>query len=289
MVWSPSEAQFLTENKSDYLTPLIPIDNDEGKKWSTQWVCLCTLCNSLHTTEAQILKYGFAKTCGCLKRSGKRKDLKGQTFGFLKALYREPDTFFTPGSDIWICQCYCGKKVSRCSRNLLHKNNQSCGCRNPHTIKNIAGERYNRLKALYPVYPKDSNRTKWACKCTCGAITRVGISSLQSGHTKSCGCLYNQMRSNSGISKTPGVPEDVWKDVLNKHGTKCVKCGTSSKNGFITCDHIIPKSKGGGNNFSNLQPLCYKCNLSKGDHIECFICEDVCHHYASSLKYLIKG
>lgn len=32
-------------------------------------------------------------------------------------------------------------------------------------------------------------------------------------------------------------------------------------------DHIVPQSKGGGDELSNLQRLCNECNLSKSDSI----------------------
>lgn len=36
---------------------------------------------------------------------------------------------------------------------------------------------------------------------------------------------------------------------------------------LMTIDHILPKSKGGGNNIENLQPMCNSCNAKKGDKV----------------------
>lgn len=36
----------------------------------------------------------------------------------------------------------------------------------------------------------------------------------------------------------------------------------------LTVDHIVPKSKGGSNDMSNLRPLCCSCNHKKADKME---------------------
>lgn len=44
----------------------------------------------------------------------------------------------------------------------------------------------------------------------------------------------------------------------------CAYCGGASKDSILELEHIIPKSKGGSNRFSNLSIACRKCNLDKG-------------------------
>jgi len=43
------------------------------------------------------------------------------------------------------------------------------------------------------------------------------------------------------------------------------KCGYCSSTWNLTIDHIIPKSRGGDNSWSNLVTCCYSCNLRKAD------------------------
>ena len=45
---------------------------------------------------------------------------------------------------------------------------------------------------------------------------------------------------------------------------KCLCCGRKAR---LTMDHIVPLSKGGGNDISNIQPLCMTCNNKKNDRI----------------------
>lgn len=52
------------------------------------------------------------------------------------------------------------------------------------------------------------------------------------------------------------------RSVFERDGFQCKMCGTKEK---LTIDHVRPVSKGGGNEFENLQTLCLSCNCSKGD------------------------
>lgn len=50
--------------------------------------------------------------------------------------------------------------------------------------------------------------------------------------------------------------------VLQRDGMACVYCGTTEA--ALQLDHVIPKSRGGSDDPSNLVAACKRCNTSKG-------------------------
>lgn len=44
-------------------------------------------------------------------------------------------------------------------------------------------------------------------------------------------------------------------------GGRCVACKTEAP---LEADHVIPLTKEGRSDLSNIQPLCKKCNMAKG-------------------------
>lgn len=51
-------------------------------------------------------------------------------------------------------------------------------------------------------------------------------------------------------------------NIYRRDGHACGYCGSKSN---LTLDHVIPKSKGGGNTWQNLVTCCKKCNSTKDD------------------------
>jgi len=49
--------------------------------------------------------------------------------------------------------------------------------------------------------------------------------------------------------------------IYKRDNYQCVYCGSNKE---LTLDHVVPKSKGGGNEWTNLVTSCFKCNLKKG-------------------------
>jgi len=50
-------------------------------------------------------------------------------------------------------------------------------------------------------------------------------------------------------------------NIFRRDGLKCLYCD-SNKN--LTIDHVIPRSRGGGNTWENLATCCSRCNVKKG-------------------------
>ncbi|MGI2907442.1 HNH endonuclease [Tolypothrix sp. VBCCA 56010] len=60
------------------------------------------------------------------------------------------------------------------------------------------------------------------------------------------------------------IPASVRVSALHTDGYKCVFCGRTTQQAQLEVDHILPFSKGGSNDISNLQTLCLNCNRGKG-------------------------
>lgn len=54
-------------------------------------------------------------------------------------------------------------------------------------------------------------------------------------------------------------------EVLKRARRYCESCGVSGDEKALEVDHIVPRSKGGSDELSNLQALCYSCNAMKRD------------------------
>lgn len=65
-------------------------------------------------------------------------------------------------------------------------------------------------------------------------------------------------------TKRPSIPACWMRAIEAKCEERCVFCGNDNRQEF-TYDHIVPLSKGGLHEVTNLQLACSLCNGSKGD------------------------
>ena len=115
------------------------------------------------------------------------KDLTGQRFGRLVCRYPTKGRG-SGGGVVWFCTCDCGNTCLAVSTQLTKGYKRSCGCLSHPPLKDFVGKRFGKLTvAAYA--GKWSGMHRWRCVCDCKNETVVGQTLLQSGKTKSCGCL----------------------------------------------------------------------------------------------------
>jgi 5-methylcytosine-specific restriction endonuclease McrA len=61
-----------------------------------------------------------------------------------------------------------------------------------------------------------------------------------------------------------------WIQLVEASGSKCLKCQMPGNYRTLHRDHVIPASKGGSSDITNIQPLCVSCNSGKGNKTEDF-------------------
>ncbi len=160
---------------------------DGRKNGYTIWRCKCD-CSKEILLDTRALQRGTITSCGCdTNVTPGQKDLTGIRFGRLVCI--EPtDQRSKSGGTIWKCKCDCGSECFAVSTQLTQGYKKSCGCLSHPPIKNYIGKRFGQLTVIR-YYGKIDGAHRWECKCDCGNVTVVHQTLLQSGKTKSCGCL----------------------------------------------------------------------------------------------------
>jgi 5-methylcytosine-specific restriction endonuclease McrA len=72
------------------------------------------------------------------------------------------------------------------------------------------------------------------------------------------GYVRNNNHSNAKFSR---------KNIFLRDDYTCQYCGEKLDPKYLTCDHIVPKSRGGITEWSNIVTSCTRCNLRKGDKL----------------------
>ena len=182
-----------------------------------------------------ICYYSFLIQKGFLLR---RENLVGCKFGKLtvdEMLYDYNGTGITK----CLCHCDCGKtNILRYAYNLKKAELSSCGCAKKEVVKqscgkDINGKRFGRLVVLETYWEEIPPKVK--CKCDCGNIFISRKNDVQSGHTKSCGCINADVLKEINDVDHTGKISDYGVEILSKSGKnkynqqlwncKCGYCG----------------------------------------------------------------
>jgi len=73
---------------------------------------------------------------------------------------------------------------------------------------------------------------------------------------------YRQITSKSTRKFKDKIPQRLRTQVFERDAYRCITCGSYLG---LHADHVIPESHGGPTTLENLQTLCSKCNLLKGN------------------------
>lgn len=147
----------------------------------------------------------------------------------------------------WKCVCDCGNSVIVGGSELLKRRRTTCGKCGIRKRKDITGEKFNYLTALYPVSKRgESRRVIWRFRCDCGNEIDALGTLVSNGYLKSCGkCkrALNDYLDSIRVDYTEQQFEGI--EVLERLPTKstksvpyrcrCKHCG----NEFIVTDHAL--------------------------------------------------
>lgn len=167
------------------------------------WECHCD-CGTVRRIPGHYLTSGDTRSCGCLRKEVAARSNQtvypGEKYGRITVV--EKVGYTRGGKVLWRCKCECGRETSSTSSDLHAGHIRSCGClrselTSTRTTKIKPGQRYGRLVILRRV-PCNTKQVQscWECQCDCGSVVRVSRRCLQSGHTKSCGCLLPEWLRN---------------------------------------------------------------------------------------------
>lgn len=126
----------------------------------------------------------------------------GNEFGWLTVIELADSKY---GRKRYRCKCRCGKEVIKIGTYLRKGNTTSCGCArsknflgvNSRRYKDLTGMSFGKLTVIR-VVNFEGGHARFLCKCECGNMKVISSPSLQSGQTKSCGCLQFSLDGSVG-------------------------------------------------------------------------------------------
>ena len=131
-----------------------------------------------------------------------------------------------------------------------------------------------------------NGKIRWVCECICGKMTTTTSHNLQSGDTKSCGCLKREVQSKPyGVAARNRVKKAYLQNAKKRNlpwnlsdeqfaillAQNCFYCGIRPSTKVVDTayhflyngiDRLDPKN---GYNWENVVPCCSRCNWAKSD------------------------
>ena len=184
-------------------------------------MCRCD-CGTVRYVLERSLLYGGSESCGCATIENSLKatsyELTGHTYGDLTVIRKaEEHARDARGGIWWRCKCVCGNESDVLASLLITGRKKHCGCKSAspkYYYKDITGQVFNRLTALYPTQERTAKgQIIWHCRCERGEEVNVGYNELVYCDLQSCGCKKKEHDAlmQSFLTRIDGTSLDMIK------------------------------------------------------------------------------
>lgn len=123
--------------------------------------------------------------------------------------------------------------------------------------KHCSALKLREYRTRHPERTRERNRAYYAQN---GEAVREQARRWHAEHPGTVVMRNRALKARLAGAEGEGLTVAEWDAILERYGHQCLACG--SKN--VTVDHVVPLSRGGRHEASNVQPLCASCNASKG-------------------------
>ncbi len=189
------------------------------------------------------------------------------------------------GKTAWVFRCHCDSLFTAIGSNVCNKRTNSCGIcvKTENLTSQKFGEWTVMSKAEYKETANGKRICMWACRCSCGAESKISTASLRNGSSKSCGnCIsvidagLNQIFIRyKSEAKSNGrdffLTQEQFKKLIQSNCDYCKRQPSNKKKlkrktlDYIVYNGVDRVDSSRGYTLDNCVPCCYKCNIAKSD------------------------
>ena len=164
------------------------------------------------------------------------RDLTGKRFGRWVVLALHPERSRL-GLARWACRCDCGSERIVLGSNLRSGASTGCYCGG---FIDLTGRQFGRWHVIASLPERQRSRGRafilWLCRCDCGSERIVRGSNLQSGCSKSCGCL----NAKHGQSRPRSRAYQCWGNMKSRcFNPRCISYPWYGDRGITVCERWL--------------------------------------------------